>query len=358
MVFLAVIPQTPHTEELLNALYANAGISGLGLLLTAIIQTAQNNLSLFEAIFTLHILFFLGTGASPMGKYHWARSRVIMGVFLQFASVVAFTGWGLYLWVHVNDYGSNSDCNDQIKYVIMFITVRATVPWLRGLWIAALVLSAVGLMIKFGVQAVVLFAMRRVAEEERAEETNSITGGSIRTGAQSHAEMEPVIGKPWYLKISIPLLLSAIYSTINLELTVHRNEVRLRNGTNVGGVVKIDDSWQFGQVLAVVMIIANLNEMVHFAFGALARRHHRHTLAREAQAQEEGAAHQAGGLSVPIGYQPRGPSGSSTSTPDGSPDKVLSGYELQNLENRNAVSGTVGGMNPTQSHDQPFSTLR
>jgi len=67
-VFLAVIPQTPHTEELLNALYANAGIYGLGLLLTAIIQTAQKNLSLFEAIFILHILFFLGTGASPMGE--------------------------------------------------------------------------------------------------------------------------------------------------------------------------------------------------------------------------------------------------------------------------------------------------
>jgi len=68
MVLLGLIPQTPHTEELLNALYANAGIAGLGLLLTAIIQTAQNNLSLFEAIFILHILFFLGTGAAPMGE--------------------------------------------------------------------------------------------------------------------------------------------------------------------------------------------------------------------------------------------------------------------------------------------------
>jgi hypothetical protein len=152
-----------------------------------------------------------------------------MGVFLQFASVVAFTGWGLYLWVHVNDYGSNSDCNDQIKYVIMFITVRATVPWLRGLWIAALVLSAVGLMIKFGVQAVVLFAMRRVAEEERAEETNSITGGSIRTGAQSHAEMEPVIGKPWYLKISIPLLLCVVSFSSPIQ--------RLRISAQVGDIL-------------------------------------------------------------------------------------------------------------------------
>jgi hypothetical protein len=68
MILLAIIPRTPNTEELLNSLYANAGISGFGLLLTAIIQTAMNQLSLFHALFILHILFFLGTGVSPMGK--------------------------------------------------------------------------------------------------------------------------------------------------------------------------------------------------------------------------------------------------------------------------------------------------
>jgi hypothetical protein len=67
MLLLAIIPRTLHTEELLNKLYENTGIAGFGLLLTAIIQTAINQLSLFEALFTLHILFFLGTGASPMG---------------------------------------------------------------------------------------------------------------------------------------------------------------------------------------------------------------------------------------------------------------------------------------------------
>ncbi len=68
MLLLAIIPRTPNTEELLNSLYTNAGLAGFGLLLTAIIQTGLNQLSLFEALFILHILFFLGTGASPMGK--------------------------------------------------------------------------------------------------------------------------------------------------------------------------------------------------------------------------------------------------------------------------------------------------
>jgi hypothetical protein len=135
-----------------------------------------------------------------------------MGVFLQFASVVAFLGWALFIWIHVKNFGSNPDCNDEIKYVIMFVTVRATAPWLRAFWIAILVISAAGLLIKFAIQATVLFAVRRTVAEERAEEMNSISRRSTRTGAHSQAEPEPpTIEKPWYLKISIPLLLCVVF---------------------------------------------------------------------------------------------------------------------------------------------------
>jgi hypothetical protein len=82
-----------------------------------------------------------------------------MGVFLQFASVVAFLGWALYIWIHVKNLGSNPDCNNQFKYVIMFVTFRATVPWLCTFWIAILVVSTVGLLIKFAIQVAVLFAI-------------------------------------------------------------------------------------------------------------------------------------------------------------------------------------------------------
>ena len=135
-----------------------------------------------------------------------------MGVFIQFASVVAFTGWGLYVWIHVNTYGSQPQCNDRIKYVVLLFTVRATAPWLRGLWIAALVLSAVGLMIKFGIQTTLLLLMRRVGEEERAGETNAITPHSTRTGAQSQTEGTEInVLKPWYSAISPYLLLCVLY---------------------------------------------------------------------------------------------------------------------------------------------------
>ena len=42
----------------------------------------------------------------------------------------------------------------------------------------------------------------------------------------------------------------------------------LQNGTNTGpGVVQVDDSWGFGQVLAVVMIFVNFKEVLHHLFG-------------------------------------------------------------------------------------------
>jgi len=287
-----------------------------------------------------------------------------MGTFVQFASVVAFTAWGLYFWVHVKDYGSQPECNDKIKYVVLFFTVRATAPWLRGVWIAVLVLSAVGLMVRFGLQATILFAMQGAEEEERAEDMNTVTRRSTRTGTQSQAETEvsaPTVVKPWYWDISISLLLSAIYSTVMLELTVHRNTAKLLpNGTNIAsGVVQVEKSWVFGQVLAVVMIIASVNEVVHFLFDFFARSRRRLARGPLNQAREEGATNQTEGRSATVEYRPRGPDRSSTSTRDGSPDKISSGYELHNLENRNApISETVRGLDNTQSHDQPVGTLR
>ncbi|KAH9969601.1 hypothetical protein BC827DRAFT_16386 [Russula dissimulans] len=105
MILLAAIPRAPDTLELLTALYAAANFSGLGLLLTAIIQTALNQLSIFEGLFVFHCLFFLGIGAAPSGKYLWSKRRIAMGFFIQFASVVAFIGWGMYFWIHVKDLG-------------------------------------------------------------------------------------------------------------------------------------------------------------------------------------------------------------------------------------------------------------
>ena len=79
-------------------------------------------------------------------------------------------------------------------------------------------------------------------------------------------------------------------------------------------VIKLDDTWAFGQVLAVVMILANANEILHFFFGFLARRKLRLARKRQAQTEEIALGHE--GHPAPTLYGSRGPSGSNVSGKD------------------------------------------
>jgi len=322
-VLLALIPQTPDTEELLNVLYANTGIAGIGLLVTAIQQTAKQELSFFHAIFVQHMLFFLGTGVAPIGKYTWSRGRIAMGIIIQFVSVIAFTVWALYLWVHAKDFGYPSlpPCNDQVIYVLMFVNVRATASWLRGLWIATLVLSALGLMIIFGYNAFALYVKRNDVDMKKTEESE----------------------KGWYFYISIFQILIAIYSTVVLELAVYRN-------SHNGGVVTVNNGWAFGQTLAVLMIFANINEIVHCLFGYFARRRkHSH----EPQVEAQQASNDTDVPLESIPYRPRGRPGSHLSARD----PLSSEHEPLNLKENSRVSKITVGEN-TETRDQPVGTLR
>ncbi|KAF8270785.1 hypothetical protein EI94DRAFT_1721914 [Lactarius quietus] len=329
MVLLAVIPQTPHTEELLNVLYANTGIAGLGLLVTAIQQTASRQLSLFHAIFVQHILFFLGIGIAPVGKYNWSRSRIIMGVVIQFILVVAFTAWALYLWVHIDNFGSQPNLNDEVKYVLMFVNIKATAAWLRGIWITTLVASALVLIIKFGLNGLALYTMRH---DEEGEETGESERG-------------------WYFFISLPQFVIAIYSTVMLELTVQRNSLQH------GGIVGVNNTWAFGQTLSVVMIFANINEIVNFVVGYISRRRkHSHEL--QVEAQQASNDTEMPQTSAP--YQSRRRPGSRLSARDPSQMKSSTEHELLELNKENThvqVSEITLSENP-QTRDQPVGTLR
>jgi len=159
---------------------------------------------------------------------------------------------------------------------------------------------------------------------------------------------------------------------------VHRNAAHLSNGTNLGpGVVQIDNSWQFGQILSVVMIIENVNELVRFLFeiGYLARqRRERRARAREGQVQAVEAAQSTPPPRSDVTYRPRGPAGSSSSCEFlHAPPSVWKGntksrlaardsptsseYELHNLDKGNVkVSQTI--VDPSsQLHDLPIDTL-
>ena len=78
MLLVAVIPETASTAPLLHGLITNAGISGVALLITAIIQTSKHSLSLYHAIFIIHILYFTGILVAPSGKH--AKFTVLQGL--------------------------------------------------------------------------------------------------------------------------------------------------------------------------------------------------------------------------------------------------------------------------------------
>jgi hypothetical protein len=122
------------------------------------------------------------------GKYNWTKSRIIIGVVIQFALVIAFTTWAVYVWAHAENFGSQPSHNDQVKYVLMFVNIKATSSWLRGVWITTLISSALVLAITFGINALALFAMRHDGEEGEIEESE----------------------KEWYFFISIPQILCVI----------------------------------------------------------------------------------------------------------------------------------------------------
>jgi hypothetical protein len=329
MVLLAFVPRTPHTEELLNVLYANTGIAGLGLLITAVQQTASKELSLFHAIYVQHILFFLGIGVAPVGKYNWTRSRIAMGVVIQFALIIAFTTWAVYVWARVEHFGSQPNLNDELKYVLMFVNIKATSSWLRGVWITTLITSAIVLVITFGINALALFAMRHDGEEAAGE-------------------------SEWYFFISIPQMIIAIYSTVMLEVTVHRNSAQH------GGVVQVNNTWAFGQTLAVVMTFANINEVIHFLIGLIARRR-KHSQEPQAEAQQESNNTDIPLVSAP--YRSRGRPESHLLARNSPQMKLSSEHELLNLDKDNshvqvtAVTGVEVAENP-QNLDQPVGTLR
>lgn len=89
---------------------------------------------------------------------------------------------------------------------------------------------------------------------------------------------------------------------------VRRNEVGTKSG-----IVRVDNSWAFGQVLSVVMILVNLNDAFHFLVGFFARRRLRRRLSFARQGQAEEAPYQAEEHSAAIRHQSRGSSGNHVS---------------------------------------------
>ena len=174
ILLTAITPENGHTDELLDGLYKNSVINGLSLVITAVIQTIEQQLDLYHAIFVMQILFSLnfvyGYGMAyiyssinsetltrrwgGVGQRRFIRSdqkdfRMKIFIGFQTLTTVVFTVWLLYVWIKGSNFGSQPNCNYLVKYVLFFADVRATVTWLRVLFIMNLVMTACTLSFRF-----------------------------------------------------------------------------------------------------------------------------------------------------------------------------------------------------------------
>jgi hypothetical protein len=213
-IFLAaLIPQNEYTSELLDSLYMNAVFYGLALLITVLVQSIQGQLDLYHAIFVMHmvaclsVLHLYGMTCVPMWIYYRVLIRaekIGINRFIQanrfgfkmkitFAIqvlqvLVVFTPWSLYVWIKDSGFGSQPECNNLIKYVVLFISVRATVSWLRIMSIIGLATSALTSLIGLGAMLIA-----------RKDPTDA-------------AEAEPSDGFPWFTwTFSVVCVSSALY---------------------------------------------------------------------------------------------------------------------------------------------------
>jgi hypothetical protein len=172
-------------SEVMNSLYENSVFYGLALVLTAIIQTFQEQLDLYHAIFVMQIIFslnfvysysmvfvHLNTILKPLIRFDCAgmrkfvrdssrassrdsaesrtkfrRMKVI--ITIQTFTILIFTIWLLYVWIKDSHFGSQPECNHVVKYVFFYANIRATETWLRVLFIIYLVFFSFTLLLRF-----------------------------------------------------------------------------------------------------------------------------------------------------------------------------------------------------------------
>lgn len=95
-------------------------------------MTTSAGLSLFDALIVLELSFLIVIG--PLQNLY---SRRVSGGLTRLAQAVFDTfhcALGLYVWVRARTFGASAECNpnSSVKFLILFISIRATAGGLRG----------------------------------------------------------------------------------------------------------------------------------------------------------------------------------------------------------------------------------
>ncbi|TDL15076.1 hypothetical protein BD410DRAFT_845486 [Rickenella mellea] len=216
----------------------NPDVSGLGvsvmllyalsLVLTAIIQTAQGQLTLYHAVLIYHLLMSFSFTLIPTISDFSAGGSLRLHIFTV-SSFLSHLAWSLYVWSTALTFGSQPECNHSTKYIIMWVTVRATATWVRICWISgtAIALAYVILMLVF-------------------EFANPCLSGrtiSVRSDIWEEDSDDGDIGELAWFDVAVRLT-HFIYG-------IKRNNV-----------LPGESVWSFGQVLSLVLLLGFCNDAI------------------------------------------------------------------------------------------------
>ncbi|KAH9052067.1 hypothetical protein EDB83DRAFT_2396204 [Lactarius deliciosus] len=263
VLLTALIPQKEYTDELLDSLYLNAIFYGLALLITALVQTIQRQLDLYHAIIVMQVIlslqFLHGFG---MRRYILAnkkefRIKMKLTIAIQILSLLIFYPWSFYMWINAPRFGAQPECNDLVKFVLVFYTFQATVLWARYLCMTILAMTTFALLCNL----IVIFAVYKVhkvvqppsddrSDSEKGNEPSLEPANKTKNLAKKMGTklIRVLTTIAWGLSI-----LSAVVGVANTELTVHRNYSNVQAG---------EGAWGFGQIVSVIFILPSVIEIL------------------------------------------------------------------------------------------------
>ncbi|KAF8321468.1 uncharacterized protein EI90DRAFT_2502385 [Cantharellus anzutake] len=265
--------------ELCDALAQGAGVNALALLIVAIVQTVSKKLDLFHALIISHINGYFGIILFVHPLYYRAPPKQLAFYWVTIWILqTVHSAWAVYLMVNAPRFGPDPECNDSVIYLMLAWKVRVTALWFRALGIAVIGVSNLAALyatpwIIKSIFRLLKGSLTRQAAHERdpSFELPYFSGinphptfdtpttpyidqhSSQNPGLQPTPQAVANADKVLHFCGALGRLIGTAYGVISLELTVHFNHVQ--PGENV---------WNFGQLVAVVILAGNTHQFVRF----------------------------------------------------------------------------------------------
>lgn len=173
-------------------------------------------------------------------------------------AITAAMGYFIYVFATAPGFGARPECNDGTNYVLFGVNVRATNKVVRWIFVAIFAMLAVGfvawLLSMTGMLCcIALDCCCFKGGRNRPQISNDVESGSGH-GFGFDSEDKT---KLWNeLIVMLGQLGACVYMIATLELIIIRNDLLSGLG-----------EWEFGQLLAMMMLLGPLIELMALALG-------------------------------------------------------------------------------------------